>query len=51
MELVEGINLIKDILSSHFVTDQEKMNCELENPYILLYDGKIIFMNDILTIY
>ena len=50
MELVEGMQFDKGFQSSHFVTNPEKMNCELENPYILLYDGKLSSMNDILTL-
>ena len=37
-------------LSPHFVTDPEKMNAVLENPYILLIDGKLTSMNDILSL-
>ena len=50
MELVEGMQFDKGYLSSHFVTDPEKMNAVMENPYILLYDGKISSMNDVLSL-
>jgi len=50
MELVEGMQFDKGFLSAHFVSNTEKMNCDLENPYILLYDGRLSNMNDILTL-
>ena len=48
MDIVEGMQFDRGYQSAHFVTDAEKMTCELENPYILLYDGKLSSMNDIL---
>ena len=50
MEVVDGMQFDKGYLSTHFSTNQEKMLAELENPYILLYDGRISNMNDILTL-
>ena len=50
MELVEGMQFDKGFLSAHFVTNTEKMVAELKNPYILLYDGRLSNMNDILSI-
>ena len=50
MELVEGMQFDKGFLSAHFVSNTEKMNCDLEDPYILLYDGRLSNMNDILTL-
>ena len=50
MELVEGMQFDKGFLSAHFVTNTDKMVSELENPYILLYDGRLSNMNDILTL-
>ena len=50
MELVEGMQFDKGYMSSHFVTNQEKMTAVLENPYILTYDGKVSNMNDILPL-
>ena len=50
MELVEGMQFDKGYLSPHFVTDPEKMNAVLENPYILLLDGKLTSMNDVLSL-
>ncbi len=48
MDIVEGMQFDRGYQSAHFVTDAEKMTCELENPYILLYGGKLSSMNDIL---
>ena len=50
MELVEGMQFDKGFLSAHFVTNTDKMVAELKNPYILLYDGRLSNMNDILTL-
>jgi len=50
MELVEGMQFDKGYMSSHFVTNQDKMTAVLENPYILTYDGRISNMNDILSL-
>jgi chaperonin GroEL len=50
MDVVDGMQFDKGYLSTHFVTNQEKMTAVLENPYILLYDGRISNMNDILNI-
>jgi chaperonin GroEL len=50
MEIVDGMQFDKGYLSTHFATNQEKMLAEIENPYILLYDGRISNMNDILKL-
>lgn len=50
MEIVDGMQFDKGFLSTHFVTNQEKMLAEIENPYVLLYDGRISNMNDILKL-
>ena len=50
MELVEGMQFDKGYLSVHFVNNPEKMTSTLDNPLILLYDGKISTMKDILPI-
>lgn len=41
LEVVEGMELDKGYISPYFVTDKEKGVCELSDPYILVYDGKI----------
>lgn len=50
MEIVDGMQFDKGYLSTHFSTNSEKMQAELDNPYILLYDGRISNMNDILPL-
>ena len=41
IEIVEGMQFDRGYLSPYFVTNSEKMEVELENPYILIYDKKI----------
>lgn len=48
--LVEGMQFDRGYLSSYFVTDTEKMECQMENPYILIYDKKISNLKDMLPI-
>src|SRR5690349_2180546 len=50
VEVVEGMQFDRGYLSAYFVTNSEKMQVELENPYILIYDKKISAMKDILHI-
>jgi chaperonin GroEL len=50
VKTVEGMQLDRGYLSPYFVTNQEKMEAELETPYILLYDKKISVMADILPV-
>ena len=48
--VVEGMQFDRGYLSSYFVTDTEKMECVMENPYILIYDKKISNLKDFLPI-
>ena len=48
--VVEGMRFDRGYLSSYFVTDTEKMECVMENPYILIYDKKISNLKDFLPI-
>ena len=41
VEVVEGMQFDRGYISPYFVTNSEKMEAELENPYILIYDKKI----------
>lgn len=50
LEVVEGMQFDRGYLSPYFVTDAEKMETELENPFILLYDKKISAMKDLLPV-
>ena len=48
--VVEGMQFDRGYLSGYFVTDTDKMECEMENPYILIYDKKISNVKDFLPI-
>ena len=48
--VVEGMQFDRGYLSAYFVTDTEKMECVMENPYILVYDKKISNLKDFLPI-
>ena len=50
VEVVEGMQFDRGYVSPYFVTNSEKMQVDLENPYILIYDKKISTMKDILHI-
>jgi chaperonin GroEL len=50
VEIVEGMQFDRGYVSPYFVTNSEKMEADLENPYILIYDKKISAMKDILHI-
>lgn len=50
VQVVEGMQFDRGYISPYFVTDTEKMQCEMENPYILLYDKKISVIKDFLPL-
>ncbi len=50
VEVVEGMQFDRGYISAYFVTDTEKMETDLENPYILIHDKKISTMKDLLPI-
>ena len=50
VDIVEGMQFDRGYISPYFVTNSEKMQVELQNPYILIFDKKISIMKDILHI-
>jgi chaperonin GroEL len=50
LEVVEGMQFDRGYLSPYFVTDAEKMQVELEDPLILLYDKKVSSMKDLVPL-
>ncbi|MBP6067557.1 chaperonin GroEL [Bacteroides sp.] len=50
IEVVEGMQFDRGYLSAYFVTNTEKMECEMEKPYVLIYDKKISNLKDFLPI-
>src|SRR5207248_9683990 len=49
-EFVEGMQFDRGYLSPYFVTDPQKMECELEDPYILIYEKKIASNKDLVPL-
>lgn len=49
-EFVEGMQFDRGYLSPYFVTDPQKMECELEDPYILIYEKKISANKDLIPV-
>jgi chaperonin GroEL len=50
LEIVEGMQFDRGYLSPYFVTDAERMECVLEDPYILIHEKKITAMKDLLPV-
>ena len=50
LDVVEGMQFDKGYLSPYFVTDAESMECELENPFILLFEKKISNLQELLPL-
>jgi len=50
VDVVEGMQFDRGYISPYFVTNSEKMECEMDSPFILLYDKKISNLKDLLTV-
>lgn len=50
VEVVEGMQFDRGYISPYFVTNTEKMECDMDSPYILLYDKKISNLKDMLPV-
>ncbi len=50
IDMVEGMQFDRGYISPYFVTDTEKMECVMDQPYILLYDKKVSNLKDILPV-
>ena len=50
VKVVEGMQFDRGYISPYFVTNTEKMECEMDNPYILIFDKKISVLKDMLPI-
>jgi chaperonin GroEL len=50
LDIVEGMQFDRGYISPYFVTDPEKMECDLENPYVLILEKKISVMKDLVPL-
>ena len=50
LDIVEGMQFDRGYISPYFVTDSERMECVLENPYIIITDKKVSTMNELLPV-
>ena len=50
VDIVEGVQFDRGYISPYFVTNTEKMECEMDTPYILIYDKKISALKDMLPV-
>ncbi len=50
LEVVEGMQFDRGYVSPYFVTNAEKMNCELENPYVLIHEKKLSSLQPLLPV-
>ena len=50
LDIVEGMQFDRGYISPYFVTDSERMECVLENPYLIITDKKISSMNELLPV-
>ena len=50
LDVVEGMQFDRGYLSPYFITNAEKMNCELEDPYILIHEGKLSSLQALLPV-
>ncbi len=50
VDMVEGMQFDRGYISPYFVTNAEKMECEMDNPYVLIYDKKISSLKELLPI-
>ena len=50
VEIVEGMQFDRGYISPYFVTNTEKMECEMENPFILIFDKKISSLKELLPV-
>lgn len=47
VEVIEGMEINKGLISPYFINEPDKMRAVLENPYVLIYDNKVTQLNDI----